>query len=273
MSLVITNKGRETIAKIRLFLTVCFVLTAVLCMAAIAPAATAGAAEQQALQAVPSYVNPITGEIEDAGQNPELGQGMAENLIMRTPAILLVDSEGSIFITFRVGLVAESQDLRIQLLDAQGQAETTLPYSIVENHVDDNTQDIRIMVPDRSPTLRVSLVSIPMGREVVCFATFAPEGEAVEVPIAEISGEVDDDAIVIQEAGDEIVGVADEEREQIVSFLAIAGGILVGIAIVAVIVAARKRKEMEKAEEAMFGTTAEQTPSPDVPSDIPPGTQ
>ena len=267
MKLATTNTSSlssEVTAKTRLVLAACLALIGILCLFAAAPAG-ATELEQQALQAVPSYVNPITGQIEDTGQNPELGQGMATNLIMATPATLLVDSEGSIFITFRVGLVAESQDLRIQLLDSQGQAEQTLPYSIVENHPDDNTQDIRIMVPDRNPTLRISLVSIPMGREVVCFTTFAPEGEAVEVPIAEITGEVDDDAIVIQEAGDEVVGVADEDREQIIVFLAVAGGILAGIAILAVFVAMRKKKEMEKAEQAMFGSDAGQAPPSDTP--------
>ena len=202
---------------------------------------TAGAAEQQDLQAIPSYVNPLTGEIEDAGQNPELGQGMSENLILRTPATLLTDSEGSIFITFRIGLVEESQDLIIQLLDDQGNPSRSIPYSIVEDFPDDNTRDIRIMVPDADPTLRISLVSIPMGREVVCFATFAPEGEVVAVPIAD-EVELDDTAIVIQEADDEIRGVAEEDRGQVLTFLAIAGGTLVAIALIAVFVATRKKK-------------------------------
>jgi len=204
----------------------------------------AGAAQQQELQAVPSYVNPITGEIEDPGQNPELGQGMSENLIMRTPATLLVDSEGSTFITFRIGLVEESQDLIVELLDSQGQAAETLPYSIVEEHPDDNARDIRVMVPDEDPVLRISLISIPMGREVVCFASFAPEGEAVEIPIAEISDELDDDAIAIFEnsANDEVVGVADEDRGQLLTFLAFAGGFLLVIAAVAVIVTVVKKK-------------------------------
>jgi len=224
---------------------VCIIVTVVM-GALFAPLAltslTAGAAEQQDLQAIPSYVNPLTGEIEDAGQNPELGQGMSENLILRTPATLLTDSEGSIFITFRIGLVEESQDLIIQLLDDQGSPTRSIPYSIVEDFPNDNTRDIRIMVPDADPILRISLVSIPMGREVVCFATFAPEGEAVEVPIAEPVGEVDDTAIVIQEVDDEIQGIAEEDRGQVIAFLAIAGGILAVLAVIAVVVAARKKK-------------------------------
>jgi len=210
--------------------------------ALMAPTALAGAAETQALQAVPSYVNPITGQIEDEGQSPELGQGMSENLVLATPASLLVDAEGSIFITFRVGLVAESQDLIVQLLNADGTVDRTLPYSIVENHPDENTQDIRIMVPDREPTLRISLVSIPMGREVVCFATFAPEGEAVEVPIAEIGGEVDDTAIVIHTAGDEHAGIAEEDRDTALNFLAFAGGFLVLAGAGAAVAFLRKKK-------------------------------
>ncbi|MCL2680780.1 MAG: hypothetical protein FWF11_04875 [Coriobacteriia bacterium] len=223
-----------------------------------APIALAGAANQQALQVVPSYVNPLTGKIEDTGNNPGLGQGMSENLVMKTPATLLVDSEGSIFITFRVGLVAESIDLAIQLLDSQGQVVETLPYSIVEDHPDDNTRDIRIKVPHKDPVLRISLISIPMGREVVCFATFAPEGEAVAIPLAEIT-EDDDSAISIFEnsANDEITGIADEDRGQILSFLAIAAALLVVIGGAAGVIAVRKKKAAASA--------AAETPS--VPSD------
>jgi len=209
----------------------------------------AGAAEQQELQAVPSYANPLTGEVEDAGQNFELGQEMSENLIMQTPATLLVDSEGSIFITFRVGLVEESQDLVIQLLNADGQAVETLPYSIVENHEHDNTRDIRIMVPDKNPILRVSLVSIPMGREVVCFVNFAPEGEIVAVPIPAAESELDDDAIAIFEhsADDEIAGIAEEDRGQVLMFLAIAAGILAVMGIAGAVMFLRKKKTTDAA--------------------------
>ena len=203
---------------------------------------TAMAVTEQALQAVPSYANPITQEIEDSGQNPSLGQGMAENLVLKTPATLLVDAEGNIFITFRVGLVEESQDLIIQLLGPDGSPDRTLPYTIVENHPGQNTQDIRINVPTVDPVLRISLVSIPMGREVVCFASFAPEGEVAEVPTADIAGEVDDTAIVIQEASDDPVGIADEDRAGVLTFLAIAAGVLVAVVAIAFIVTKARKK-------------------------------
>ena len=221
---------------------------ALLVLMSLAPAVPnlAGATlQERSMQAVPSYVNPITGEIEDPGQSPELGQGMSENLVMQSPATKLIDAEGSIFITFRIGLVAESQDLAVELLDEAGQVERSLPFSIVEDFPDDNMRDIRIMVPTENPTLRISLLSIPMGREVICFTTFAPEGEAVAIPIAEDLGEVDDSAITIVEADpqEEALGIAEEDRGQVLTFLAIAGGLLLVIVAVAVIVAMRKKKQ------------------------------
>jgi len=170
---------------------------------------------------------------------------MSENLVMQSPATKLIDAEGSIFITFRIGLVAESQDLAVELLDEAGQVERSLPFSIVEDFPDDNMRDIRIMVPTENPTLRISLLSIPMGREVICFTTFAPEGEAVAIPIAEDLGEVDDSAITIVEADpqEEALGIAEEDRGQVLTFLAIAGGLLLVIVAVAVIVAMRKKKQ------------------------------
>ena len=209
-----------------------------------APFNVAVAAEEQSLQAVPSYVNPITGQIEDQGNNPGLGQGMVENLILKTPATLLVDAEGTIFITFRVGLVEESKDFMIELLDEKGAVKKTLPYNIVAEQSEKNTQDLQISVPSADSVLRISLISIPMGREVVGFLWFAPEGEAVEVPVAETGNEVNDDALSIYEnaSNDGVTGVADENRGQLLTFLGVAGGILLFIAGVAVVVALRKKK-------------------------------
>jgi len=212
-----------------------------------APVGTAGAVEEKALQTVPSYVNPLSGEIEDSGNNYELGQGMVENLIKKTPTMMLVDAEGSVFITFRVGLVAESLDFAIELLDGQGKVKAPVPYSIVAEQPDENTQDIRVKVPDENAVLRISLVSIPMGREVVGFTAFAPEGTAVAVPIAEDTGEIDDEAISIYENknNDELVAISDEDRGQVLTFLGVAGGILLVIAAVAGVVYLRKKKTGE----------------------------
>ena len=219
-----------------------FITCALLMGACIAPLGIAGAAQEQALQAVASYANPITGEVEDTGNNPGIGQGMTEELVLRTPAVLLVDAEGSTFITFRVGLVAESLDFALELLDDQGKAAGAVPYSIVAEHPEDNTQDIRIKVPSVDSMLRVSLVSIPMGREVVGFVQFAPEGEVVDIPVAEV--EVDDEAISIYEnaGNDEIVGVNEEDRGQLLMFLGVAGGILLALGAVAGLMALRKKK-------------------------------
>ena len=231
---------RSSVATIAI---VCILLAGAL----FAPLGIAGAApSEQALQAVPSYVNPITRQIEDSGNNPGIGQGMVEELIKKTPALMLKDAEGSVFITFRVGLVAESKDFAIELLDAQGKAKGAVPYSIVAEQPDQNTQDLRIKVPSIDSILRVSLISIPMGREVVGFVTFAPEGEAVTIPTAE-GEEVDDSAISIYEnaGNDEISGVSDEARGPLLIFLAIAGGLLLVGGGVAGIIYVRKKKANE----------------------------
>jgi ABC-type antimicrobial peptide transport system permease subunit len=211
------------------------------------PVANAASAEEQPLQAIPTYTNPLTMEIEDTGNNPGLGQGMVENLVKKTPATLLTDAEGSLFITFRVGLVLESQDFRIELLDNEGAVKEAVPYSIVAEQPDENTRDLRIKVPSQNSILRISLVSIPMGREVVGFLAFAPEGEAVAVPLAE--QEVDDSAISIYENAnnDEVKGVDEQTRGSLLLFLGVAAGTLLVIGSVAGIVYLRKKKSGESA--------------------------
>jgi len=206
------------------------------------PPSVAGAAETQALQAVPSYVNPVSGKVEDTGNNPGLGQGMTENLVKKTPATLLVDDKGSTFITFRVGLVKESKDFAVELLDAQGKVKEAVPYSIVADQPDADTQDLRIKVPNKDVVLRVSLISIPMGREVVGFVSFAAEGETVTVPTAK--EKVDDSAISIYKNAnnDKVTGVTGAARGKLLTFLGITGGILVLVAGAAFIMYLRKKK-------------------------------
>ncbi|MCL2818594.1 MAG: hypothetical protein FWD41_02560 [Actinomycetia bacterium] len=221
-----------------------FFFLIVLIAALLALVGIAASAEEQALQAVPSYANPITLEIEDTGNNPGLGQGMTENLVMSTPANLLVDDEGNTFITFRIGLVVETQEdsFIIELLDDAGAVKESLPYSIVSDNQADNTRDLQVQVPSVDAILRVSLVSIPMGREVVGFISFAPEGDAVEIPVAQ-EQEVDDTPISIYEntANEEVTGVAEEDRGPLLTFLAIAGSLIVLVGGVAAINALRKK--------------------------------
>ena len=217
-------------------------------VALVAVAANATAAEIRSMQVVPSYVNPITNLIEDTGQNMALGQAMSEDLVKKHPAEMLIDLEGTIFFTFRMGLVEESANLAIELLGEDGQAIESLPFSIVEEFPENNERDIRISTPTTDPILRISLVATPMGREVICFATFAEYGEAVQIPIAEIGETADDDAaITIVEAApyDEVLGVSDEIRDNVLVFLAVAGGILLVLVGVGVLSFLKKKKEAE----------------------------
>ena len=223
--------------------------------ALLVPVLVAGAAEEKELTAFPSYYNPVTNQIEDEGQNPEIGQPMVEDLIKKTPATLLIDDAGSVFITFRMGLVDESQDVAVELLDAQGKVKESLPYSIVADNTEDNTRDIRVKVPDEKAVLRVSLLAIPMGREVVGFVSFATEGGEglVALPEPIDDGAADDSALSIYENAnnDEITGVDDADRGKVLLFLGIAGGLLVVIGGVAAVVYFRKKKSAEQSGESL----------------------
>ena len=238
---------------------------AVLAVATISAASSAGA-ELRPMQAVPSYVNPITNLIEDTGQNMALGQAMSEDLVKKHPAEMLIDLEGTVFFTFRMGLVEETANLAIELLGDDGQAIESLPFSIVEEFPEDNERDIRISTPTEDPILRISLVATPMGREVICFATFAEYGEVVEIPVVDTSETIDDDAaITIVEASpdDEIVGVSDEARDNVLMFLAVAAGILLVLAGIGAYSFLKKKKEAEGVNPRAVDSKADDSTSAD----------
>jgi len=210
------------------------------------PLPVAGAAEERSVEAVPLYRNPITNEVDDTGQNDTLGQSMTEDMV-KAPATLLIDDAGNVFFTFRVGLVDQFDDLRVEILDAAGKVKEPVAYSIVSEDKAAHERELRVQVPGEDFVLRASLYALPMDREVVFFLTCTKEGEARPIAIVPADDSPENpDGITAYDFGSQeqtATAISDAARQKLLLFLGIAGGAIVVIAGVGFVIYRRKKNQ------------------------------
>jgi hypothetical protein len=122
--------------------------------------------------ATPYYIHPVTGVIEDSGQNPGIGQGMTESVLSKE-ALLEVEADGTHYVTVRFALMDNISDVKIAVQKDAESAFKDVSYTITKENMQEATADIRFEVPDEKAIARSSFYVGPMGRDVVFFMTFS----------------------------------------------------------------------------------------------------
>lgn len=170
----------------------------------------------------PSYANPVTGQIDDAGGSAS--QALGESMVASTTkgqALVEIDAAGEVFVTLRIGLIDQIDGVSVECSSDGGSsfaAVETTEMQRDESHGQasaDNTADVRFKAPSYDSVMRLRLDVVPMGREVVYFAQLSDlvEGNAAGfvqtvVPGEGSSGEAvavsdgSSSAAVLQEAGE-----------------------------------------------------------------------
>jgi hypothetical protein len=155
----------------------------------------------------PYYAHPVTGLMEDSGQNPGIGQGMTESVLGKE-ALLEVYENGDSYVTVRFALMDNIEDIRLSTQrDAQGDYEPA-GFTVTKELSEDAESDLRIPIADMNTLIRAEFFVTAMGRDVVFFMTFTdpvpgagdfvttpepPAGSAEEEAGAD-AGETDADA-------------------------------------------------------------------------------
>lgn len=122
--------------------------------------------------ATPYYAHPVTGLIEDSGQNPGIGQGMTES-VLNEQALLEVDENGNHFVTVRFFLMDNIENMKLAVQkDPQSDFEN-VDYTVMKEAMEDATADLRFEIPDENAIVRATFYVVPMGRDVVFYITFA----------------------------------------------------------------------------------------------------
>ena len=143
----------------------------------------------------PSYKHPVTGAIEDSGDNESIGQGMTESVLYRK-ALIEKNASGEYYATMRIYMLDNISDISfaVQSRGDSGWNSVTAEKT-QENKGGDYCADYRIKIPDQNAIVRLSVNVTARGREVVFFASFSDLKEGHGNFVAEMasSGSSGDD--------------------------------------------------------------------------------
>ncbi|MDR1293319.1 MAG: hypothetical protein LBJ91_08020 [Clostridiales Family XIII bacterium] len=136
----------------------------------------------------PYYKHPVTGAMEDSGQNPGIGQGMTESVLGKE-ALLEVYDDGSVYVTVRFSLMDNIEDIRLSAQEDAQSAYVPVEFTIVKESMGEGADaqaDIRFGLPSAGAIVRAEFYVIAMGREVIFFMDFsdpvAGEGDFITSP-------------------------------------------------------------------------------------------
>jgi hypothetical protein len=142
--------------------------------------------------ATPTYAHPLTGTIEDKGQNAAIGQGMTESLL-DTTALLEAYENGESYVTIRCNLMDNVS--RVQLAyQLDGDSEfVAASHRVMQTSEDGTSADLRFALPSSAALVKASMFVTPMGRDIVFFMTFTdPVLGSADFIVTELSAEKDE---------------------------------------------------------------------------------
>ena len=115
------------------------------------------------------YKHPITGVIEDAGNNLEIGQGMTQTVI-DSKAMVEVQN-GKIYATVRLNLANHISNVSLGTQEKGQSNFNPVNYEVVDKS--EETMDVKFIIPSKTAIVRASFFVEPMGRDVIFFFDFS----------------------------------------------------------------------------------------------------
>lgn len=147
---------------------------AVLAICFLAPAAAEVYAAESGTtylaSATPSYKHPVTGKIEDSGQNEGIGQGMTESVLYKKALVEITDS-GAAYATVRLYMMDNISKIRfwVQEKGASGWSKSSAQI-MQENIGGKYCSDYRIKLPSKNAIIKMRMYVSAMGRDVTFYA-------------------------------------------------------------------------------------------------------
>ncbi len=115
------------------------------------------------------YSHPVSGMIEDAGNNPGIGQGMVEN-VTHTSA-LFEEIHGQLYAGIRMNMAEYISEVKFAVQDKGEGDFYALNYQVVQES--EASVDYRFILPSKEAVVRVSCYIGPMGRNVIYYLDFS----------------------------------------------------------------------------------------------------
>ncbi|NLY08391.1 MAG: ABC transporter [Tissierellia bacterium] len=116
------------------------------------------------------YIHPVNGMIEDAGNNPGIGQGMCEN-VLHGQALIEVDDNGLLYATVRYNLAQYTKGVQFAVQNRGDDSFYKVDFQVMQQGAD--TVDYRFQIPAKEAIVRSTFFVGPMGRDVVFYFDFS----------------------------------------------------------------------------------------------------
>lgn len=125
---------------------------------------------QEIAKTTPYYSHPVTGVIEDPGNNPGIGQGMTENVVS-PQALVETTDDGRIFLTVRYNLANYIKNETFAVQNYGDQDFYSVSAEITGQT--EETRDYRFEIPSKNIVVRATFFVGPMGRDVIFYYTIS----------------------------------------------------------------------------------------------------
>lgn len=125
---------------------------------------------QEIAKTTPYYSHPVTGVIEDPGNNPGIGQGMTENVVS-PQALVETTDDGRIFLTVRYNLANYIKNETFAVQNYGDQDFYSVSAEITGQT--EETRDYRFEIPSKNIAVRATFFVGPMGRDVIFYYTIS----------------------------------------------------------------------------------------------------
>lgn len=120
---------------------------------------------QEIGKATSYYIHPVTGVIEDPGNNPGIGQGMTENVLH--PQALVEEVEGRYFLTVRYNLANYIKNESFAVQNRGDEDFYGVAAEVTASTAE--TRDYRFEIPSKDVIVRSTFYVGPMGRDVIFY--------------------------------------------------------------------------------------------------------
>ena len=115
------------------------------------------------------YSHPVSGAIEDPGNNPGIGEGMVSNVVYGT-ALIEKDDDGKLYATVRYNLRDKISKFSFNVQKKGDSGWTEVPFQETQNA--GSTGDFRFEIPSTDCVVRATFFVDPMSRSVVFYIDF-----------------------------------------------------------------------------------------------------
>ena len=150
-----------------------FVLALVLCIGMREMPLAAETGTAYVATATAYYKHPVTGTVEDAGNNEGLGQSMTES-VLHSKALIEKTDSGKLYATVRIFLTDNIENVKFWTQSRGASSFQSVSATLMQENIGGvYCSDYRFQIPAENAVVKASFYVTPMGRDVIFYLDFS----------------------------------------------------------------------------------------------------